>query len=182
MNNLMSELLINKKYLAMYSELPVNYDFEDILPMAYSAQQIWLLPVLGENVYDTLLAYVQSEEEIPEEYQTLLLKCYPYLAKAITLEALPFIAYRMSESGIVKHKTDTDESIDMKELNYLQTNIRAQLEVLKEQLVSWLLDFGGNYDWRPQDCSCECSCIKKLKKPNPLKHIYAPRRKDMTLS
>lgn len=179
-NPLKYELVINDQYLASYSELPKNYDFEDLIPTIFVAQELWLKPLLGINVYEQLVEYVQSGN-IPEEWQTLLLKVYPYLGKAIVLEALPFISYRMTESGIVKHETETDKSIDQKEINFLQTNLMAQLQTLKKQLIDWLLDYGGTYGWTSDECGCDCSCSPKFHKPNPMKTIYAPRKKDMNL-
>ena len=180
-NPLKYELIINSKYLADYSEIPLNYDFEDLVPSIYLTQQIWIKPILGEYVYDTLLEYVQSEEEIPIEWQQLLLQIYPLLAKAVVLESLPYSTYRFSEMGITKYDGDTSKTIETKELNFIQQNLRSQVEVLKEGLVQWLIEHGEYFGWTYDCCTCSCETIKKLVKPNKMKHVYAPKKKCLNL-
>ena len=153
--------LINEAYLKAYSPLPVNYNYDDIQPFITIAERIWVTDILGIDLYEELLAQVEKDE-ITTENSTLLLKIYPYLAIAITFEALPFIAYHFSEVGITRGKSDNSDSIDNAQLTNIQNHIRTELELLKKMLIDWLNDNHTCYPkYRPTNIQCACAdnCI-----------------------
>ena len=47
-------MLINKKYLAQYSPLPVNYDVANLIPYVNVAEKIWIVKTIGQELYDEL--------------------------------------------------------------------------------------------------------------------------------
>lgn len=129
--------LINNEYLAAYSPLPVNYNYDEIRPFVTIAESIWVVDILGKKLYDELLTQV-NENNITEENSTLLLKLYPYLAMAVTYEALPFIAHHFTEKGITNGKSENSEPISNVQMVNIQNHIRTELEVLKRMLKDFL--------------------------------------------
>lgn len=176
-----TDCLINDKYLKQYSPIPLNYNTAEVANFVSVGEDLWIKPIIGIPLYEELLEEIKKGEISPAN-QTLLLEIYKLEGFAVCLEALPFIAYRFTETGVVKQKSDTTESIDTKELSYLQQTLRAQVEVRKEELIKWLHEYGSNYpNYYPDDCECGCSCgcggDNKLKKPNPMTTIYSPKKK-----
>lgn len=178
MNN--NDCIINSEYLKKFSPVPLNYNTAEISNYISIGQDIWLIPVIGQPLFDELLDEINKGEISPAN-QTLLLEIYPYLSYAVCLEALPFIAYHISEVGITKNKSDNSESVSPQELSYIQQTLRSQVEIRKEKLIKWLKEYGGNYpNYFPSDCDCGCSCgcggNGKLKNPQPMTTIYRPRK------
>ena len=145
--------LINNEYLAAYSPLPVNYNYEEIRPFITIAENIWVSDILGKKLYDELLQQVEDNNVTPEN-STLLLKLYPYLAMAVTYEALPFIAHSFTEKGITNGRSDNSEPISNVQMVNIQNHIRTELEVLKRMLKEFLED---NKDKYPTFKSTACS-------------------------
>lgn len=136
--------LINNEYLAAYSPLPVNYNFDEIRPFITIAESIWVVDILGKKLYNELLKQVE-DNNITEANSTLLLKIYPYLAMAVTYEALPFIAHHFSEKGITNGKSDNSEPISNVQMVNIQNHVRTELEVLKRLLKEFLEDNKDSY-------------------------------------
>ena len=117
--------LINEEYLKAYSPIPVNFNYDEIRPFVTVAERIWVSDIIGCDLYEELLSQVEKDE-ISEENSTLLLKIYPYLAMAVTYEALPFIAYHFSEVGITAGKSDNSEPITNAQLTNIQNHLRTK--------------------------------------------------------
>lgn len=145
--------LINNDYLAAYSPLPVNYNYEEIRPFITIAEAIWVVDVLGKKLYDELIEQVQDNNVTPEN-STLLLKLYPYLAMAVTYEALPFIAHHFSEKGITNGKSDNSEPVTNAQLVNIQNHIRTELEVLKRMLKDFMKEHSDCYPSYHDSCVC----------------------------
>lgn len=171
--------LINDKYLKQYSPIPLNYNMDEVKNYIGIAEDIWVKPLIGEEQYDELIQQIE-DEEITEENQTLLLAIYPLLGFATVYEALPFITYHFSEVGATKGKSENSDSIDIKELNYLQQHLREQVVFRQKMFREWLEQYAGNYPLiPPTDCSCICG---KNNKEKGVPFIYGTPKKYKTLN
>lgn len=167
--------IINNKYLKEYSPIPLNYDLSEVRNYIITAQEIWVRPLLG----DPLMAEIEqqvTENTLTEENGTLLVEAlWPYLAYAVTFESLPFLWADISEKGITLGKSENSESINLKDLGYIQNHLRTQVEAKKEYLIRWLDDRAETFPlYHPSDCECQTCCQKrgKLKDPNPNYPLY----------
>lgn len=174
-------MLISKKYLQQYSPLPKNYDITNLLPYVSIAESIWVKNLLGEDLFDEIQNQV-DENNLSEENATLLTEggLWQYLAFATLHEGLPFIWARITEAGIQLGHSDNSDSVDIKDLTIFQQHIRNQVEVLKENVLSFLCNHAMSYplfDTSQCDgCGC-CNTNNTLKYPNPQRLIYSlPRR------
>lgn len=152
--------LINDEYLAAYSPLPVNYNYDEIRPFITIAESIWIVDILGKQLYQELLEQVQNND-VTDVNSTLLLKIYPYLAMAVTYEALPFIAHHFSEKGITNGKSENSEPISNVQMVNIQNHIRTELEVLKRMLKDFLDEHAECYPkyCAKNACKCNDDCI-----------------------
>ena len=193
--------IINEEYFKQYSPIPENYNIKEIKPFFKVAEQLWVLPVLGQALYDELLEQVCVNKVSPEN-STLLLVIYPYLSFAICYESLPFISYHFSQVGVTKGKSENSDSVSINDVNFISAQLRSQVETMKIQLKKFLDEHSDVYPlYKPDDCSScdtvcdDCSWIADYygsgrydwqyfralyeanrNKPNPRLQVYTTRR------
>jgi hypothetical protein len=178
-------MIINKKYLGQYSPLPQlgNYDFSEILNYVPVAQEIWLRPILGDAFMDEL-EYQVKNNQVSEENATLFIEggLYQYLSYATCLEGLAFIWAHFSQTGISLGKSDNSDSITLKDLTYIESHLRRQVEFLKDALIKWLDSHCASYElYHSKSCGIGCCNSKGLNAPNPMFSIYTNPRKNTKL-
>ena len=151
--------LINPEYLKSYSMFPKNYDLTDIENFVPIAEQIHILPILGTALYEEILEQV-STNTLTDENSTLLLEVYKVEGIAVLYESLPFVWAHVSQVGITKGKSDNSDSIENKDIAYLNTHIKAQLDYAKSYLRDWLNTYAINFPLYKQEDEC-CSTMDK---------------------
>ena len=166
-------MIINEKYLKEYSPIPLNYDLSEIRNYIGVAEKIWVVPVLGQDLYDEIQSQV-DENKLSDENSTLLTEggLWQYLAFATCLEGLAFIWANFSEVGITLGKSDNSESVTLKDITYIEQNLRRQVEVLKESLIMWLnLHLESFPKYIPY-----CTSPEAMYEPNPNTQLLTPPR------
>lgn len=147
--------LINAEYLKAYSMFPKNYDLTDVENFIPVAEQIHILPILGITLYEELLDQVTSNT-LTDENSTLLLEVYKVEGIAVLYESLPFVWSHISQVGITKGKSDNSDSIENKDIAYLNTHIKAQLDYAKQYLKNWLDTYAINFPLYKKEEDDEC--------------------------
>ncbi|MBP5421171.1 MAG: hypothetical protein J6Y78_01885 [Paludibacteraceae bacterium] len=179
----MVNTLINEKWLKEFSPIPLNYSMKEIQNYVKLAETVWILPLLGDDFYDELIDQVK-ENNLTEANSTALVEAiYPYLGFAVAYEALPLMWAHISEVGITKGKSDNSDSLDLKDMTYVQNHLRTQVEARKDYCKKWLCEHYTHYPTL-DCCGCGCSCCgenPKLNYPNPLKQIHRTYRKKIDL-
>lgn len=177
-------MIINEKYFKQYSPIPLNYNMAEIKNYIPVACKIWLIPIIGYDFFEEIEEQVENNN-VSEEIATLLTEggLWQYLSFATVYEALPLCWSHISEVGVTKGKSDNSDSLDLKDMTYVSQHLRNQVEVLKEQLKTWLCQ---HYQYYPNlnVCDCGCDCCNnnpKLKYPNPNQQIYTTIRKNTNL-
>ena len=176
-------MLINKKYFAEYSPLPIpsNFDYSEIMLYVPVATEIWIKPLIGEELLEELEEQITNNTVSPQN-ATLLTegKLWQYLCYATCLEGLPFLWTNISSAGITLGETDFSKSITLKDLTYISDHLRRQTEYLKDSVKRFLCEHNDTFT-TIDCCACGCSCCNqnegKLNNPNPYKQLYSPRRK-----
>ena len=173
-------MIINEKYFKQYSPIPLNYNMAEIKNYIPVAEKIWLIPLIGFDLYDEL-DYQITNNQVSEANATLLTEggLWQYLAFATVYEALPMVWSHISEVGVTKGKSDNSDSLDLKDMTYVSQHLRNQVEVLKDQLKAWLCSHQESFPLM-DCCACGCSCcgsIAKLNAPNPQYQVYKPFKK-----
>lgn len=158
-NNIITPwVLMRDDYFVEYSPLPKNYNLSEIRPYYKISDDLWIKPILGVPLFEELLEQVNTNTLTPEN-STLYLMLLPFLAFAITQEALPFIAYHFSETGITKGFSDNSTSVSINDVNFINTRLRSSLETLKVGFKKWLNEHSDNYPlYKPDICDCSNEC------------------------
>ena len=173
-------MIINQKYLKEYGIFPENYDLKEVMQYVPIAEEIWVKPLIGEDLLEEIEEQVEEDDLSPEN-STLLTdgQLWRYLSMAVALEALPMLWVNLSQVGLTLGKSDNSDSISLKDLTLVQQHIRSQVEVLKESVKHFICQHQESFP-SADLCSCGCSGCEsnsKLIKPNPLNILYSTRRK-----
>lgn len=174
-------MIINEKYFKQYSPIPLNYNMAELKNYISVAEQIWVRPLIGVDLFDEIEQQVK-ENNVSEANATLLTEggLWQYLSYATCLEGLAFIWAHFSETGISLGKSDNSDSVTLKDITYIEANLRRQTEVLKDNVKRFLCEH-SNYYPTMDCCACGCSCcqenVGKLNSPNAYKQLYSTRRK-----
>ena len=174
-------MLINRSLISKYSPYPLNYDLTEVMNYVDVAEKIWILPIIGQPLYEELQEQV-DENQVSEKNATLLTQAlYPYLGFAVAFEALPLTWAEISETGVQKGKSDNSDSLTLKEMTYVSDHLRRQVEARKDFLIKWLCERSDHF---PLICGCDCECSSccgqtqgKLNSPNKLQQLYTTNRK-----
>jgi hypothetical protein len=134
---------------------PKNYDLTDIENFIPIAEQIHILPILGLSLYEELVEQVTTNS-LTEVNSTLLLEVYKVEGIAVLYESLPFCWAHLTQVGLTKGKSDNSDSIENKDIAYLNTHIKSQLDYAKKYLKDWLDSYSNNYPLYTKEETC-CS-------------------------
>ena len=170
---MITNTIINKKWLQEFSLLPQNYSMKEVENFIKLAEVIWLEPCIGTPFYDELLEQVANNQVTSANSTALVEAIYPYLAIAVNYESLPSLWAQLSEVGVVKGKSDNSDSISLKEMTYYEQFIRRQLEARKDYCIKWLCQHQDSFplfDTSKCKCGCNDTCCNnspQLNMPNP---------------
>lgn len=170
-------MIINKAYLKQFSLIPLNYNMDEVDNFVDISEKKWLIPVIGDELYDRIDEELQatSGAPSPEISELLVQAVWPYLANCVCYEYLPFSYVHISEVGLTKGHSENSESASLKDVTYLQSQLRANLEERKKYLITWLEEHQQYYpEWSPYaDGCCNvpkndcCGGGKALQPPEP---------------
>ena len=176
--------IINEKWLKEFSPIPLNYNMKELHNYIKLAEAIWIVPVIGQTFYDELIDQV-AENDLTEDNSTALVEAiYTYLGFAVAYEALPVMWAHISEVGITKGKSENSDSLELKDMTYVQQHLRTQVEARKDFCKKWLCERNTLFP-NIDCCACGCSCCNenngKLNNPNPYKQLYTTKRRHTEL-
>lgn len=176
-------MITNQSLLKKYSVIPSNYNMAEIMNYVDISEKIWILPIIGYEQYEELQDQVKNNTLTPENSTLLVEALYPLLGFAVVYEALPSIAYHVSEVSITKGSSDNSEALDLKEMSFYIDHVRRQLEVRKDFAIKWIKEHIDYFPLINMCDSCECGCNHnaKLNRPNPEFLVYGTPRKNTNL-
>ena len=178
-------MINNEKYIKQFSPIPLNYNLAEVKNYIPVAEKIWVIPLIGSDLFDEIDEQV-ANNTVSQENATLLTEggLWQYLAFATVYEALPMIWSHISEVGVTKGKSDNSDSLDLKDMTWVTQHLRNQVEVLKDQLKKWICEHQDSFPLADV-CACNCSsCCNhdaKLNYPNPQTQIYTTLRRNTKL-
>lgn len=129
--------LMNKEYLKEYSLLPINFNTDEIWNFIPLAEQLHIVPIIGQEMYNELLDQVENNQVTPEN-ASLLLQIYPFEGLAIMEVSMPYIAFHITEVGITKGSSENSDSVTTNDINYLTNYVRSQMVPYKERLIEFI--------------------------------------------
>jgi hypothetical protein len=139
-------LMCSRNDIIKRTPLGGNVDPEKIIPFVKTAQDKYILIALGTVLYDKLQADIAAGT-LTGKYRTLvdeyIIDCLVHYSM---VEALPFLAYSISNGGIVKNiSSEQATSPDKNDIDFLLQKELATAQFYAERLVTFLIAFSFDY-------------------------------------
>jgi hypothetical protein len=138
-------LMISEEKLKNFTSINLNMSPADLTPYIYDVQNLYLQGYLGGTLYHGLQArIIAGTLTAPDEY---LLNEYigNYLCNASFYLATTFISYRAMNKGILKGTSENGETLELKELQFLQNQLQKIAEGYAQNMVNYLVTHNNLY-------------------------------------
>ena len=94
----------------------------------YSTQDSWIQPILGTTLYDSVISAITANSGstsglTSSTMQTLVDNIKPTLAYYTIYEALPYLAIKIANNGIIRRTGGDFQAVDIQELTFLRKDI-----------------------------------------------------------
>jgi len=133
-------LYISTDRLKSDTSLGGSVDNNLLFPYILMAQDRYILPILGTDLHNKLIADIQGSS-LAGDYLTLL-QTYvqPALVQFAFATVLPFLRLRMVNNSIVTMNSEQGSSVSHEELKPLISASLDQGEFYRERMIDWLND------------------------------------------
>lgn len=157
MNNI---LLISEKYVKQNSEISDNLYGSYLLPSIRTSQDLYLRPIIGQNLYNSLLSMVADGSitaTTSSDYKQLLDDyIQPYLLERVVADLIPVVGAKIANLGTVLANDEHIVNLTVTDAEKLQTLHLNKASAYCKMLQEWLLD---NKDLFPELDECTCNTI-----------------------
>lgn len=146
-------LLINEDYVKSNSNISDNAWGKYLLPAIREAQDIYLQPILGANLYQAILDMVTSGT-LSDNYKHLVDEfVQPTLLYQTLSNAIDVIDVKLVNLGTVRNRDEYVDNISDAERDRLKSSYTFKADFYARRLQEFLL---GNRDLFPEldDCAC----------------------------
>ena len=131
-------LFISVNTIKERTGLHSNVDDKLILPEIQTAQDMYILPMLGSNLYERLQDGIVANDLNADEI-TLLDDFVTTTLMYFVLSELPVgLSYQMFNKGIMRKTSDNGLNPDMQELIDVANRYRARAEFYKQRTIKYL--------------------------------------------
>jgi hypothetical protein len=131
-------LFISTNRLKKDSALGGSVDDDLLLPYILMAQERYILPVLGTDLYNKLISDIQGSS-LTGNYLTLLQNyIQATLVQFSFATCLPFLRLRMSNNSVVTMNTENGSSVSHNDLKPLINASIDHGEFLRERLIEYI--------------------------------------------
>ena len=168
-------MIINHHFFRLYSPFPKNYDLSEIDNYIRVAEQIYIVPLLGDALYNEINEQVNSNTSggtLSVENSTLLTEggVWQLLGFATTWVALPLVWGTISENGIQLGKSDNSESMTLKDLTLVQQHLQQLINALRDKVITYLCTHTESFPLFDASICPNCNCCGH----EPVKQLFKP--------
>ncbi len=132
---------ISQKYLVDNVPLSGNVDMTEVYPFAKSAEETYIEVAIGSSLFDRLVESLNaSPKNTTADEITLLKKIRSCLAWYTVYDALPFLAIKIRNIGVVKQTGPDLESATRDDVSYLRKQCKDKADSYLEKLQRYLCE------------------------------------------
>lgn len=131
-------LLISEKYLKSFSTIDLNVDTKMIQSTIAFAQDLYLMPLLGSDLYNEISLQVSGSSLTTANQNLVDNYIKPTLASYTIYELSDFLVFKFTNKSIEKQKSDTSDPISLNELNHLKGKLLMRSQHFGEKLSKFL--------------------------------------------
>lgn len=135
--------LISETFVKERTPLDGNVDESIIRPLIRDAQLLYILPILGTDLYEKIvadaLANAQSSTPIAEPYKTLLnTYVVNILLFRVMVDVSDFISLKQRNNGVVKQGNENGQAGSVQDYQRLSDKYEAKAEAWEYRLNQWI--------------------------------------------
>ena len=135
-------LFITRNDIIKNTPLQGAVDADRLLPFIRTAQEKYILNLLGTVLYNKLQDDVESQTAFTGIYQTLMEEYVkPTLIWYACVEYIPFSATQFKSEGAVKYKSEQSEAVPKSEIDYLGQKAQDNAEWYATRLQDYLIAY-----------------------------------------
>ena len=137
-------LFITRNDIIKNTPLQGSIDSDRLLPFIRTAQEKYILDLLGTVLYYKLQADIEAGTPFTGYYKDLMddhIK--PTLIWYSTVEYLPFSAVQFKSEGAVKHESDQSKSVSKNEVDYLLQKSMNNADYYATRLQNYLISYSN---------------------------------------
>ncbi len=153
--------LISEELLKLHSPITSDVDIADFVPYLVIAQDLYIVPILGEPLTNELQQQIESNT-LTAYNSDLVVKLAPVLAFYTVYQGLPFHWASIVNKGITIRESENSKGIDMNDLAQLRRWVKDDAERFTALLIEFLCKCRTNYPlWRPAEGFKCCDALIK---------------------
>lgn len=132
-------LLISEAYLKEGTILNENVDIKNILPNIKLAQDEYIKPALGSDLYDEILDEM-ANSNLSAANDTLLTDFIkPCLKYYCLFEIGRDLTFKWMNKGVMSKNSDNSNSIDLEGLKQIRAEYKDKGELYRDELIRYLI-------------------------------------------
>lgn len=136
--------IVTESYIKSITPMSLNVDMKDITPNIIPAQDLYVQPLLGTNLYNQiLLAY--SGATLSENQITLLNLLQPVAANYALDLTIPFLVWQIKNKGPQSQFGDYSSAIGLDEFSYLRNEIKNRGEYYSQRVIAYLCENSSEF-------------------------------------
>ena len=137
-------LFISRNDIIKNTPLQGAIDADRLLPFVRTAQEKYILNLLGTVLYNKLQDDVESQTAFTGYYQQLMEEYVkPTLIWYACVEYLPFSATQFKSEGAVKYKSEQSEAVGKNEIDYLTQKAQDNAEYYATRMQDYLIAYSA---------------------------------------
>jgi len=137
-------LFISRNDIIKNSVLGGAVDADDLLPFVNTAQQKYILNLIGTVLYNKLSDDIISNSPFTGRYEELMTDYIkPTLIWYSCVEYIPFSSIEFKTRGAQKHQSETSVAPTKNELDYLQSKASDNAEYFATRLQDFLIAYSN---------------------------------------
>jgi hypothetical protein len=135
-------LFITRNDIIKNTPLQGAVDADSLLPFVRTAQEKYLLNLLGTVLYNKLQDDVESQTPFSGRYLQLMNDYVkPTLIWYACVEYIPFSSTQFKSEGAVKYKSDQSEAVSKSEIDYLTQKAQDNAEYYATRMQDFLIAY-----------------------------------------
>jgi hypothetical protein len=137
-------LFVTRNDIIKTSPLQGSIDSDRLLPFIKTAQEKYILNLLGTVLYYKLQADVEASIPFTGIYQVLMEEhIKPSLIWYSVVEYLPFSAVQFKSEGAVKHQSEQSQAVSKTEVDYLVQKSQDNAEWYVTRMQNFLIAYNN---------------------------------------
>lgn len=172
-------LITSTEEFKKYTAIDINTNFDTLAPFVAEAEQMYILPLLGQAFYDEYLPlYLASvrEDPAPVALTANNAKLLPYIQRALAYYALllsiPHLSVTYGDLGIMQNRSEKGDAAPRWKEEKLQMHALRYGDIHSEKLLEFLEANADNYaTWNSSSANTKKSGVIVYSTAIANKHI-----------